>query len=120
MSFKDLDFDALTEQQFDDLLACAFEGGSNYWYFIESFENKRDEKSGLYYVNRLPTVSDREGSPNDMCVPKKLTIEVLHETMKTLKELRPKNYENIVEDNYDAEDADVFLQYAVLGCLIYG
>lgn len=111
----------LTIMQFDDLLASAFEGGSNYWYMIEDFAHPKDESNSIFYILRNPLVSNSKCL--DKRTPKKekrLNLQICEETLNKIRERYPKVWSNITTDSYDASDADIFLQMAVLDEVIYG
>jgi hypothetical protein len=110
----------LSLNELDDLLACAFEGGSNYWYMIEKFGKPRSD-DGLYFITREPLVSDSKGNEGQDEIRRTLlTPHVCWAALEKMKELYPKKYDSIVNGDYDADDADIFLQLAVLREVVYG
>lgn len=119
MGLKDLDFSGLTDSQMDDLLACAFEGGANYWYMIEKFEKPR--QGNLYYLGRDMTVTNEKGFEGREGKFKTIvTKEVCDNTLKMIETKYVNLYECIINGNYDAADADTFLQLCVMREIIYG
>lgn len=112
----------------ESLLCSALEGGSNYWAKIV------EEKAPLNFKNTNPsdvkfthlsypmneggsiTIKDDEGKKH------KLTLAHLRRGLNRLANNKEyaSVFANIVNDNADAADADVFLQFALLGEVIYG
>lgn len=105
-----------------DLYITAVEGGSNYWSRLA--ESNPDV---LYYdiFNPEWSIIVEELSEKPSVVSrKKITLEdlnagfvlLIHDTHHTTTH----RVANILTDNFDVEDADVFFQFAVLGDVIYG
>ncbi len=115
-------------QMVADLMVTAIEGGSNYW------------------VGSI-TLKDNDGHPNhgqpwysdSALYERAFHIEVYEmDDMGALTEVHyisqhsmqvglnamaskaPGHFANVVSDQWDAETADVFLQYVVLGDIVYG
>jgi len=49
-----------------------------------------------------------------------LTITKLFEGLENMHEESPRHYKDFIEENWDAITADVFLQYALFGKVIFG
>jgi hypothetical protein len=47
-------------------------------------------------------------------------MDSLLDAIQKLKDEYPRVYENIIDEEYDAEDADVFFQLAVMGEVTFG
>jgi len=101
----------------ESLIVCAFEGGSNYWYRIES-DTKKDYlktvfEDGLTVSNHHVQDEDkpREGVLNQASIDK--ALEIMHDKY-------PRHYGDILQENEDAITGDVFLQCALFGEVIYG
>jgi hypothetical protein len=130
-----------TIQTIRDLLVTALEGGSNYWYTIDHKKNVypagtsfKDFKEGgkmqipgnyYHWSELLPTIpggaimitdKTEEGEQKSY----RLDLPALQKGLSVVKHKYPKRYKEIMEDNMDAEDGDVFLQSAVFGEVIYG
>lgn len=119
-----------------DLLVAAFEGGSNYWYTIEKAhyppgttaadfkEGGRMQPEDYYHWSQLvPTVSggSLEITAEDMDGVYKLDKKALARGWRLLRQQHPKIYWRIFkEDDFDAGDADVFLQLALFGEVVFG
>ena len=115
-----------------DLLCCALEGGSNYWYLITSF---RKPKS-------MPVRTDDKQIFRHLDYPVNprgaLTFSVKHEELGNMKKryilnrktiqagLRimaknfPRHFTNFQQENEDADTGDVFLQVCLFGEVVYG
>lgn len=131
-------FDPETEKMVRYLLTGAFEGGSNYWYRIESRKlppgtQKEDFKQGgrmqpegdyFHPLALIPTfpggqlvireIGDGEGEAFVLDLP------ALKRGLMLMREKFPKNYQRVLDENDDAADADVFLQLALLGDVVFG
>jgi hypothetical protein len=112
---------SMSDGDLDCLLSTAFEGGSNYWYWVD-FGAKRDESSGLFYINRKPILSNKKiaSEENEDLVSKPLTKGVCIDSLTKMKKDYPKNYHSILDGSYDADDADIFLQICLLDEVRYG
>jgi len=107
----------MNKQTMQDLMICAFEGGSNYWYQIESnthgsYLNALFGK-GLQISNALIGGDDEPRSHW-------LNIEMMKDGAKIMQDKYPRHYKNAMNDNADADTGDVFLQCALFGEVIYG
>ena len=129
----------------DALLITAFEGGSNYWLskvtpmngdHVISWESQFDWEDsqscpmgtedlkgmGLHYVipiaegNSISLMEDDEGGNK---------VTVINESdVRTGLEIMAKKYarhwKDVVDDNHDADTADVFLQCCIFREIVYG
>ena len=112
---------AITQQRVEDLLCGAFEGGSNYWaYFVVSKKQKQGVK--IDYIYEIATrggeitINDREtgetlGFLNEESIKKGLQL---------MAEKYPNRFIDVVNENDDADTADIFVQLAVMGELVFG
>jgi hypothetical protein len=50
----------------------------------------------------------------------KVTQESCKRAFKLMSELYPDNIDNIIEEDYDANDADIFFQLATMGKIVFG
>lgn len=117
-----------------DLLCCAFEGGSNYWYMIEEFHmppSLKDVPSdqvfrhldyptreGGYLVVSDAGLVDEIGESS----VKKTKIDLLRlkEALQLMAVKYPRHFSDFMQGNDDAITGDVFLQLAVFGDVVYG
>lgn len=101
----------------EDLFCTALEGGSNYWYCILHHNKEKDQliykipfiKHGFIIIS--DDVGDDKVKVNRERIEKGLALFIKKEF---------KRWERVQEGQYDAEDADIFLQYVVFGKVIYG
>ena len=119
-------------QRVSDLLCCALEGGSNYWYEIDEFGEPPGWNKPLEETFRhleYPTtpggyivISDYEDSKSKRINGGKVDLNRLVEALQMMA--TDKRYSNHFNDfmqgNEDAITGDVFLQLAVFGDVIYG
>lgn len=98
----------VTEEQINDLVSTAFEGGINYW----CGEAKTSTELGDNYLSEMLT--------------KGATIKLYDEEEEkwhslTLAKLLKAMGEYWVDlDNYDSDDADALIQTAIFGKVVYG
>lgn len=131
-TFPVLSSHEITLQQLSDLLVTAFEGGSNYW--ISSVHYTMPEK-----IDFLPDgAMNQKAQPRYSYVPlneggsilikgdgmtewKVLNMEAIKRGIFFLGawEWSSRHLVNIVNDNADAETADVFLQLCIFGELVF-
>lgn len=118
------------------LLISAFEGGSNYWYQIEGYEEphatpiwvQKDDLTQFKHAWYALApgggikVSDLRGQDGDRSrtTVKTLRIADLLRGLQLMAQQYPQQFADFREENDDAETADVFLQLCVLGKLVYG
>ena len=120
------------------ILVNAFEGGSNYWYRIESkvAPPKGEERPVLEYNEKdakvRPTydwpltggallISDFYGAGEDDKVTMRLDRNTIDSGLKVMAEKYPRHFANMLpEGSDDAETGDVFLQCCLFGELVYG
>jgi hypothetical protein len=113
----------------EDLLVTALEGGSNYWYWLPD-------------VSMVPKVVDR---PNGDCLSIRIAKAVWDGAevpivdkedrfalgsitkdgvLAALDRMIATNYKTcagrIIAEDYDADDADAWFQFAVMGKAVYG
>lgn len=122
----------LTKDAVSDLLATALEGGSNYWYVIDEFVEPEivDFRSRTFADDAKPHrcydwpfstggglfISDSEGDEQ----PALFNWEAAQRGLHLMAERFPDRIKNIAEENYDAEDGDIFLQLSLYGQVIFG
>jgi hypothetical protein len=120
----------LTEQDFIYVITTALEGGSNYWYMLDTDQFKANlpakteectalsERIGKALYNdpefKLP-VEDKE-EPG--AILGYATQESCKKAFEKLNIDNPLRLISIIEGQYDAADADHFFQLAVMGKLL--
>jgi hypothetical protein len=114
---------------FEGILVTALEGGSNYWYMLDLNDMgvPKEKYVGeplsvkvakmIWYdrINLRVMDAEEEGA---------LLGEVNLTTIKTAFEIicsqYPATYLNLIKEEYDADDADVFFQIATMGEITFG
>lgn len=131
---------SVTRKQVQDLLTAAVEGGTGYWASLghklrrgERFENFReggkhqdpDEYAHPYEI--IPfhegcflVVVETEKDEDDETREHLVGVAEMQRGLDVMAEKHPRHLGNFLDDTYDAETADVFLQCAALGELVYG
>lgn len=125
----------ITEQRISDMLTSAFEGGTNHWMTIKSTDLTRLSESfnGILNVEKLILagasipiydVEDKNSHLGDLnmlniiaaliAMAQSENIEEGH--FRRLKE----HFDNFINENDDAETADVIVQIAVMERVVYG
>lgn len=111
----------ITKQMIQDLLVCAFEGGSNYWYSqLEPLAetSKKEHPSDSFYDNLVTNgfnLYDNEGGKHHKVTPGAFKI-----AMQIMRDKYPSHLADVQKENMDAATGDVFLQLAIFGDIIYG
>jgi hypothetical protein len=113
-----------------DLISTAFEGGSNYWASVVSTQSptKIDFRSELFASDAEPhryydwplneggsVTIDADGESEG-----ELNLQSIEKGLELLAEKFPNRFVAICDETYDAEDADVFLQLAILNEVVFG
>ena len=127
----------ITRQRIADLLSCAIEGGSNYWYVIDKFikpkkvlkldesGEEEDEKDIFRYMHYPLSpggsivIADRE-EPEDEREGFTLNLTTIESGIRTMAKEYPKHFADFINENDDAITGDVFLQCCLFGEIVYG
>jgi len=116
----------VSERIIKGLLSSAFEGGSNYWYAIEKIEGLElaDSIVGVPLNGGKLFIRDTlDDSRENLYI---LDKEAISKGLKRLLNLKNKDgrmhkqAKNVINDNFDAETGDCFLQIALFDEIIYG
>ena len=121
----------VTQERIKDLLITAFEGGSNYWYFIREFvypAGQTQESLGiecqhdgeLIFRGGHMIIDDVEDGEQSELSGKILDMDAIKRGLNLMAEKYPKHWNDFIQENEDADTADVFLQLAVYGDIVYG
>jgi hypothetical protein len=115
-----------------DMIVGAFEGGSNYWLgdgrvelVTPTYEELggKDEKI-VWYGRETDNVFAREEFTITIDVPedelRTLDRTAVARGLQVMGDKYPDHYNDLVGENDDAATADVFLQCALFGELVYG
>lgn len=112
---------------FEDIIVTALEGGSNYWYLIkDEIGHPKGTPPSTYIADKLwndkkynLNIWDAEYEDEDQ-----LLGVITHQSCQDAFDLMALNHHdalnNILTDNYDANDADIFFQLAVMGEITFG
>lgn len=121
----------LTTEQIRDVIVTALEGGSNYWYFLanDSVKAIRDKvsKEENEYLSEAVTDAIYKGAVipvYDIENPSELLGTLSKDSIEAGIQLMINNerdeIELVLDETYDAGDADVMFQYFVLGEIVFG
>ena len=117
----------IPDQRIQDLLCSALEGGSNYWYFIESFNYPKGEDKQSLGIEFEHLELPFKGGSLTFTVPEDddgkeyiLDSKAIQQGMKVMAEKYPRHFENFLDENDDAITGDVFLQCCLFGEVVYG
>jgi hypothetical protein len=114
---------SVKKQDIQDLLVCAFEGGSNYWYDqLEPLKEtiKTGHASDQFYGNMMKhgfKLMDKEGENESTY---KVTPDQFAAALKLMHDKYPSHFNDVKTENTDASTGDIFLQLLVFGDVIYG
>ena len=119
----------IPDQRLQDLLCCAFEGGSNYWYEITSFNyppGQTKQSLGIEFPHlevplleggSLKIVNFEENGDQPEALL--LNRETIKEGLKVMAELYPERMAEFLAENEDAITGDCFLQCCLYGKVIF-
>ena len=117
----------ISDELIEDILCTAFEGGITYWANNISCEDKEDmQKAGGYKSEYLTKTKKKDAklivhtiSGGEVAVTKKSIIDALQK-MYTPEYNCTKALGRILDETYDADDADIVVQTACFGEVVYG
>ena len=117
----------IPNQKIQDLIVTAVESGANYWAkfkFPKDYKQKCQDYSEIPFHNDNIEVYDIE-TDELLGYLNRASIKVGLQLMADRKDMKGKvvparHFKNLATDNEDAETADVFMQLAVMGEIVYG
>lgn len=126
----------ISEERISDLLCCAFEGGSNYWYNIADFkkpDGTPEEWAFLSYTDEVfkhldypmnnggsVIIEDTEDDNKSYVLDRDAVMRGL-QTFATLPDGKGgHHFANWLAEKDDAETGDVFLQCCLFNEIRYG
>lgn len=117
----------IPNEKIENLIVTAVEGGSNYWAkfkFPEGWKDKYKSYAHIPFQGGEIEVYDIE-TGKLLGVLNQATLQTGLQLMADRKDMTGKlvparHFKALATDNEDAETADVFLQLAVMGEIIYG
>lgn len=104
-----------TRKDIEDLLVTAFEGGSNYWIDEVQFFGQH---GGSVYERALSCDGVMVKTADDHKVYA-LNSEIMRHGMIVLASKRPDVLNRIIAEQWDADDADAWLQCCLFEDVIY-
>lgn len=99
----------LSEGTFHDHVTTSVEGGSNYWARIDVGEHQPGWRN--YFTAKFTTV---EGKTYE------LSLDKLKAGLQIVADKYPHHFKDIIEQDGDATAADVLVQCALFGEIVYG
>lgn len=127
----------VTSTILNNVLCCALEGGSNYWYAINevdrghfikgdpfvdnltrSFELDPKYELTIYDLESIDYEDDEDEGTMDKLGT--LTLASMAEALSFMAEYYPEQFGRIMDMSCDADDADIFFQCAVMGEITFG
>ena len=126
----------ITQENLENWLSGALEGGSNYWYLIINF-NREGFTTGIPVVDNLSKALlknpgfeiniydienfdlDDEDFDTQEAFLGKITLENIIKGMELLETNYKDIFDRLISGDYDADDCDVWLQLVVMGEVVY-
>jgi hypothetical protein len=114
---------------FEGILVTALEGGSNYWYMLDLNDTgvPKEKYAGeplsvkvakmIWYDRINLRVLDKE---EEGVLLGEVNIATIKTAFERICSQYPETYLNLIQENYDADDADVFFQIATMGEITFG
>lgn len=121
----------ISDEMIENILCSAFEGGSTYWANNVSCHNKEDRKKVGGYKSEYLTKTKLKDAKlimhitgwteddSEVAFSKKSIIDAL-QMMDDPKNGCTKALKRILNDSWDADDADIVLQMACFKEVVYG
>lgn len=108
----------LNQNEIDDIIITALEGGSNYWYLLHE-EGSVDEVLRKIKAGEGVKVYDIEGDEDDEPLGI-LTKKSIRKGIKQCIEDGQNEVWDVKKDEWDSDTADVLFQYFVMNEIVYG
>ncbi len=116
---------SIGKTEFGDILTTALEGGSNDWYLIKDSVPRQE---GEYLCDAIARhiydnpdfkldIYDLENPGEKLGT---LSRKSVLDAFALLIKDHPETYASLIEESYDAGDADILFQLAVMGEVVYG
>jgi len=109
----------VSEERLKDLFITAVEGGSNYWYQIES-DTHGDYLKTMFTKGLEISNGRMYDKDHPEYVSEHISVETLLHGLKIMHDRYHHHWNYFMSENEDADTADVFLQCALFGEVIYG
>jgi hypothetical protein len=114
---------------FEGIMVTALEGGSNYWYMVDLSDTgvPKEKYAGqppsvkvakmIWYDRINLRVMDKE---DEDVLLGEVNIATIKTAFEKICSQYPETYLNLIQEKYDADDADVFFQIATMGEITFG
>jgi hypothetical protein len=123
-----------TEEQRENLLTSAIEGGSNYWYWIGdragcmiAFVGRKDDNEPLVAEIWRTLKAGIEIPIHELVDPGQrptrlgfISLESMENAERIMFQKYPEAFADVISGNDDANTADIWFQLAVMGDIVYG
>lgn len=117
----------ISDELIENLLCTAFEGGITYWADNVSCEDNKDMKKVGGWKHEYLTKTKKKDAKliihitidDKVSITKKSIIDALQK-MDTPEYKYTKALNRILNEQYDADDADIVVQTACFGEVVYG
>lgn len=118
----------VSEQQITDQLCNALEGGANYWYFLPDLTMLDSNTKNWPLADRIMNVIKQGKSipiyDIEECKENTrlgyLNLKGIEKGLEIMSTEYPGIFEEIINENGDANTGDIFLQLSVMGKIVYG
>ena len=121
----------ITEESLKNILCCALEGGSNYWYYIGYVDESHFDRGVPLVDNIAKCLFEIEGFKvpfydggdayefEDMDYLGDLTIDSIKKGIKLMAKDYAHLFQEFIEERGDADTGDVWLQLSVMGEVVF-
>lgn len=113
---------SISKEDIKNLLISALEGGSNYWYMIQSQSNENKHPADCIFSGGFVMIDDEMAGEPELKKPVKLNMEACERGLRLMatSDEGMSHFADILSEATDRETADVFLQFCIFGQVIYG
>ena len=109
----------LSEGTFHDQVTTSIEGGSNYWARIDVGEHQPGWRNYFTAKYTIIEISDEKaGAVQGQTY--ELSLDKLKAGLQIVADKYPHHFKDIIEQSGDATTADVLVQCALFGEIVYG
>ena len=108
-----------------DMIITAMEGGSNYWYFLTvpyqptKWEKQINDKTLCIKVYDIEEHTYAAARFEDVEPLGVLTYQSIKSGIEKMITDWPHAFQRWMDESYDAQDADIFLQLCCMGEVVY-
>lgn len=108
-------------EDLEDILVTAFDGAYGAVYYWCSIRGRKDKDGGATRQASWDVILD--GGTVTLNVEgelKDLDMKKLEAGLQQMATDEPEHFQNLVDETYDAETADVLIQFVLFGKIVYG